>query len=987
MAATEKGLTLTDHDWDDFVRWARTVADAVDLDREEHGYKRAMAARLGAARRLFLENDEGWYESLLSALQSTNLLHWRTVSRFREAASERPEALAAAIGVLWGDVDAGADDLAAFEEPIREAVDSITPGNIVALGALLLMARDPEAFPPYRTTPVEKWRKLVGRESLGTSPVERYRELLELTDELLQRAPGAGIALSSRLEAQGLGWSVVKWPVAELPIPEEDKHAFARWRGDAEPAGVVPRGEGPAPAMEAAAWKVLGAGLRREPSPVSGSASVWTAATAADLRERISHDPGTGGFFDKLMVQLDGASDDTVLLAAELVYLQCAPQADLRADTKIARVERVLAAAGTTYALPDELRVGLEARGAFGGGQGYNAQIAKHIDWLTKFILEWTDAEPTERLAALRTPDAFAAIAARVASDSVVSVEHAINYLAWPGHFSPVVAASHRRLIRDTFAGEIGGPSGNRPLDITVDLRRIRQAHEKAAPGYPEWYNTPYVEAWRATGPRAWLVRPSSGQTALVTQWLTNGFVSVKAEHLRGVEARASRQAVQVAVEEGYQHLDYAQRETLVAEYLAFLSKMRPEDIVATVADGHLYAGVVAGEPTFVDDPTSRLRREVEWAGALVDTDELSPPLSSLLDKDGSVVDITSALGVLEDYLAAGGTEHSKVTPDVRASVPDLPAVTDDVAGGLHMERDKLQEIVDLLQARQQIVFYGPPGTGKTYVAQQLARHLVGPDDPSRARIVQFHPSYAYEDFFEGYRPDVTPAGVATFALRPGPLRQLASEASRPENQGVPFVLIIDEMNRANLAKVFGELYFLLEYRNESIRLQYNPTEAFSLPPNLFIIGTMNTADRSIAMVDAAIRRRFAFVEMHPGEPPVRGVLDRYITANDLDDERAVLLNELNAAIGAEDRDLQIGPSYLMRRDVSMPGGLERVWKYDLLPLLEEHYYGRLERAEVHERFGLDALRRRTSPSRYTDHVGAGSEGADGEGTVHPESS
>ena len=182
-----------------------------------------------------------------------------------------------------------------------------------------------------------------------------------------------------------------------------------------------------------------------------------------------------------------------------------------------------------------------------------------------------------------------------------------------------------------------------------------------------------------------------------------------------------------------------------------------------------------------------------------------------------------------------------------------------------------------------------------------------------------------------------------------------------PENRGRAYVLIIDEMNRGNLAKVFGELYFLLEYRHETVRLQYRPGEPFRLPLNLFVIGTMNTADRSIALVDAAIRRRFPFYELHPGQEPVKSVLARFVRDRGIADDRVQLLHALNEAIGIDGRDLHIGPSYLMRKEVGDDGGLERVWRFDILPLLEEHFYGQCDSHQVRSLYGLDALRARTA--------------------------
>jgi len=256
------------------------------------------------------------------------------------------------------------------------------------------------------------------------------------------------------------------------------------------------------------------------------------------------------------------------------------------------------------------------------------------------------------------------------------------------------------------------------------------------------------------------------------------------------------------------------------------------------------------------------------------------------------------------------------------------------------------------------LIFYGPPGTGKTYLAQHLAQFLVG-GKPENVKLVQFHPAYSYEDFFEGFRPVQTADGQGvTFKPLPGPLLRLVDAArQRPEE---PYVLIIDEINRGNLAKIFGELYFLLEYRDKAVDLLYSSAEgtgqAFTLPENLVIIGTMNTADRSIALVDAAMRRRFAFVELHPEEAPTQEMLGRWLASRELPDDAARLLAELNARI--EDRDFKIGPSYLMRpRIYHDKSGFERVWRTQILPLLEEHHYG--DGIDVAERYGLPALRHR----------------------------
>lgn len=474
--------------------------------------------------------------------------------------------------------------------------------------------------------------------------------------------------------------------------------------------------------------------------------------------------------------------------------------------------------------------------------------------------------------------------------------------------------------------------------------------------------------AWRGDkdkvhGRRAWLVRQGQGGISMLQSWQTDSFVSTRAQHLGSPDPGSSLADVQKAVNEGYPHTDYAERKIRAAEYYRFLKLMKPDDLVLTQHEGQLYLGVIIGDAHYVEDEAARLRRDVEWQPAAVDSSALTAPLPRLLEEQGAVVDLTEALAVVEQLFEEAGQmgdeelERDETQPQP-AIVPQLRDASDGLAAALHVERADLQEIVDLLQTRNQIVFYGPPGTGKTYLAGKIARYLAGEEHGDHVKTVQFHPSYAYEDFFEGYRPVQGEGGQVGFSLEPGPLRRIAAEASAEGNQDKPFFLIIDEVNRGNLAKVFGELYFLLEYRDQSINLQYSPTDTFVLPPNLFIIATMNTADRSIAMVDAAIRRRFAFVELHPQEGMIEGMLARYLSAQRKDPLRAQLLNALNAELGSGDRDLMIGPSYFMKEHAETEAGLERIWRYELLPLLEEHHFGRLSREQVHERFGLAAIRR-----------------------------
>lgn len=289
------------------------------------------------------------------------------------------------------------------------------------------------------------------------------------------------------------------------------------------------------------------------------------------------------------------------------------------------------------------------------------------------------------------------------------------------------------------------------------------------------------------------------------------------------------------------------------------------------------------------------------------------------------------------DALGVGAFLYWYAERDEEPEIEQVADPLDDLAEELLVDRAFLDDVVALLEDKKQVVFYGPPGTGKTYFARKLAEALV--PDAERRPVVQFHPSTSYEDFFEGYRPETDAEGVMTYRLQRGPLAELAARAS--DAPGRRHVMIIDEINRANLPKVLGEMLFLFEYRNTPVRTLYRPDDPFELSKDIWFIGTMNTADRSIALVDAALRRRFHFVPFFPNHGPMAGLLDRW-----LDRERepawvgelvAQVNDELEQELGGP--HLQLGPSHFMKHGLDRDA-LRRIWEYDIEPFIEDQFFG-----------------------------------------------
>ena len=368
-----------------------------------------------------------------------------------------------------------------------------------------------------------------------------------------------------------------------------------------------------------------------------------------------------------------------------------------------------------------------------------------------------------------------------------------------------------------------------------------------------------------------------------------------------------------------------------------FANKLAINDVVFAKRSNTLVGkGIVTGDYIF-DDSRQEYKniRTVKW----LQISEWEHPGKSVAKR---LTDITPYTDYIEKLITI-------FTPDELDDVDTQPEVdypeysSADFLSDVYMSEQDYETLVNVLKMKKNIILQGAPGVGKTFTAKRLAYSIIGAKNPDRVQMIQFHQSYSYEDFIEGYRPTEN-----VFTIKKGSFYKFCKLAEDDDEND--YFFIIDEINRGNLSKIFGELFMLIEKDKRGIELQLlYSDENFSVPPNVYIIGMMNTADRSLAMLDYALRRRFSFFTMKPGFNTIGFQTYQDSLKSDAFKKLISCIKQLNSKIAADislGEGFCIGHSYFcgLTAKTATVRTLTSIIEYELIPLLKEYWFDEPEK-------------------------------------------